>query len=142
MRFSYVEALLLESIKLSEQGVKGASLIDIICTADYINHHLMTFEEFVAGTEKLKAVGLIAQKDTKLLTTELFNSWWSTKYGSKSRIELLKILEEVEKYLQSMFGKLEEPDIKNKISIAEDVYDEAINTYQQMNLNDKKRDDR
>jgi len=108
MKFEYSDAWLLEAIKLAETGDKGATLTDIIQTADYINHAIMTNSEFTTGTRKLKNLGLIIEKDKKLKTTDKFNEWWTKKYGQKSRFSLLKAMEEIETYLNKNYGTIED----------------------------------
>ncbi|MCA6368964.1 MAG: hypothetical protein IM618_18205 [Cytophagales bacterium] len=108
MTFDYTDALLLESIKLSQSNDEGATLSDIIKWSDYINHSIMTYQEFVSGTEKLKCLGLVKEQKKRLRTTDIFESWWTKKYGEKSRFGLLKAMEEIEKYLNRDFGKHEQ----------------------------------
>ena len=108
MKFEYSDAWLLEAIKLSENRDQGATLTDIIQAADSINIAIMTHTEFVTGTRKLKSIGFIIEKDKRFQTTNKFNEWWTTKYGQKSRFSLLKAMEEIEKYLKTNFGTIEE----------------------------------
>jgi len=107
MKFEYSDAWLLEAIKLSEIGDKGATLTNIILASDYINHAIMTNSEFVTGTKKLKKIGLIIEKDKKLKTTDKFNEWWTKTYGQKSRFGVLKAMEEIEKYLNKTYGTID-----------------------------------
>ncbi len=107
MVFHYSDALLLEAIKLSQDKDKGATVTDIIKYADYINHAIMTYSEFITGTKKLKSIGLISERNKRLQTTDKFEVWWTKKYEGKSRFGLLKTLEEIKKYLNKDFGALE-----------------------------------
>jgi hypothetical protein len=108
MKFEYSDAWLLEAIKLAETGDKGATLTDIIQTADYINHAIMTNSEFATRTRKLKNLGLIIEKDKRLKTTDKFNEWWTNEYGQKSRFSVLKAMEEIETYLNKNYGTIED----------------------------------
>ena|SRR5882672_3179885 len=119
MTFEYSDAWLLQSIKLSENGDKGATLIDIIQAADYINHAILTNSEFTTGTKKLKSIGLITEKDKRLETTDKFNEWWTKRYGQKNRISVLKTLEEIEKYLNKNYGTIEATELNTEITYAD-----------------------
>lgn len=62
MTFTTPEAWLLEAIIFSERSDNGAALTDIIASADYINHAIMTFEEFDSSARKLLKSELIIEK--------------------------------------------------------------------------------
>jgi hypothetical protein len=128
MTFEYSDAWLLGAIKLSENW-EGASLMDIIQVADYINHAIMTNTEFSTGVKKLIAIGLVIEKDKRLQTTGKFKGWWSTKYGQRSRISLLKSIEEIAKYLNTNFGISEEPTTEIETEITDADFDKATKEY-------------
>jgi hypothetical protein len=132
MKFECSDAWLLEAIKLSENGDKGATLTDIIFSADYINHAIITNSEFVTGTRKLKSLGLIVEKDKRFGTTDRFNEWWVMKYGHKGRFSALKAIDEIQKYLQKTFGTVEEPTIEIKTEITDGDLEKAINEYHKL----------
>ena|SRR5688572_30534548 len=132
MKFEYSDAWLLEAIKLSEDGDKGASLTDIIKAADYINHAIMTNSEFATGTTKLKSLGLIKEKGKRLQTTDKFNEWWRNKYGEKSRFSVLKATEEIEKYLNKNYGTIEEPTKNINTKITDADLDAAAKEYHEL----------
>ncbi|UXE67247.1 MAG: hypothetical protein KA713_01180 [Chryseotalea sp. WA131a] len=129
MTFEYSDAWLLEAIKFSEKGDKGSTLTDIIQAADYINHSIMTNSEFVTGTTKLKRIGLIIEEDKRLRTTEKFNEWWTEKYGQKSKISVLKAMEEIEKYLNKNFGNVDESTTEIKTEITDADLDKSTKDY-------------
>jgi len=89
MIFNSPDAWLLEAIKYADQKNKEASLIDVVATADYINHSIMTFSEFETGIKKLLAIGLIHEKENRFHTTRKLKLWWSKMYGAK-RVDLIK----------------------------------------------------
>jgi hypothetical protein len=129
MTFEYSDAWLLEAVKFSENGDKGATLTDIVQAADYINHTIITNSEFAAGTRKLKSIGLLIEKDKRLQTTDKFKEWWTKKYGEKSRISVLTALDEIEKYLNNNFGTIEESTTKIKTEITDANLDKATKEY-------------
>ena len=129
MKFEYLDAWLLEAIKLSEDGDKGAALTNIIQAADYINHAVMTNSEFAMGARKLKSLGLIIEKDKRLQTTDKFNEWWTKKYGQKSRFSILKAMENIERYLVKNFGAIEEPLREIMTEITDADLDKATKEY-------------
>ena len=132
MTFEYSDAWLLEAIKLSENGDKGSTLTGIVQAADYINHAILTNSEFTTGTRKLKSIGLIIEKDKRLQTTDKFKEWWTKKYGQKSRISVLKAMEDIEKYLNGSFGTIEEPSTEIKTEITDADLDKATKEYLEM----------
>jgi hypothetical protein len=129
MTFEYSDAWLLEAIKFSENGDKGATLTDIVQAADYINHAVLTNSEFATGTRKLKTIGLVIEKDKRLQTTDKFKEWWTKKYGQKNRISVLKAMEEIEKYLNKDFETIVEPSTKIRTEITEADFDKATKEY-------------
>ena len=129
MTFDHSDALLLESIKLSQSDDEGATLLDIIKWFDYINHAIVTYQEFVSGTEKLKSLGLIREQSKKLWTTDIFESWWAKKYGTKSRFGLLKAMEEIEKYLNRDFGKHEQQLDGGATNFTKDDFEKSTTDY-------------
>ena len=102
MTFNSSEAWLLEAIKLSEQENNGAALASIVATADYINHSILTFSEFDTGLKKLVSAGIVIIKDKQLHTSDEFKKWWNKKYGTK-RINLIKAMIDIEKYLNETY---------------------------------------
>jgi hypothetical protein len=108
MIFGSYDAWLLVAIKYAEQNNKGASLIDVVATADYINHSVMTFSEFETGIKKFLAIGLIQEKENRLHTTRKLKLWWSKMYGTK-RVDLIKAMSDVEKYLNQRYAAFDGP---------------------------------
>jgi len=129
MTFENSDAWLLQSIKFSENGDKGATLTDIVQAADYINHAIITNSEFTTGTRKLKSIGLVTEKDKRLRTTDKFNEWWTKKYGQKSRISALKTMDDIEKYLNKNFGTADEPTTEMKTEITDADLDKSAKDY-------------
>jgi hypothetical protein len=129
MTFEYSDAWLLQAIKFSENGDHGATLTDIIQAADYINHAIITNSEFATGTRKLKSIGLITEKDSRLQTTDKFNEWWTKKYGQKSRVSVLKSMDDIENYLNTNFGAAYEPTTEIQTEIADADLNKSTNEY-------------
>ncbi len=129
MTFDHSDALLLESIKLSQSDDDGASLLEIIKWFDYINHAIITYQEFVSGTEKLKSLGLVREQSKRLWTTDIFESWWAKKYGTKSRFGLLKAMEEIEKYLNGDFGKHQQKLDYGATNFTKDDFEQSKTEY-------------
>jgi hypothetical protein len=132
MTFNYSDAWILQAIKFSESGDKDATLVEIIQGADYINHAVLTYSEFTTGTIKLKTVGLIIENNKRLQTTDKFKNWWTKKYGLKSRISVLKAMEEIQNYLNKNFGTTEPAEEEIKTEITETDFDKATKEYLQL----------
>lgn len=127
MTFNSSDAWLLEAIKFSE-GNNGATLRDIIATADYINHAIMTYSEFDSGTKKLLTCGLINKQGKQLETTGKFRNWWKAKFKNQKRIRVLKTMEEIEKYLNRNFGIVEAQTNQDN-PFTNDDFDKAATDY-------------
>ena len=123
-KYNYYNALLLYSIFSSERD-KGAELKNIIAYSDYINHAIMEYDEFKTGIRYLFQLNLIEEVDKKLFTNRLFKEWYSTTFKDKKRIYALKMIEDIQKYLnkternneinKNIESKITEIDFENSI---------------------------
>lgn len=131
MTFEYSDALLLQSIKFSEQVDQGATLTDIVQASDYIDHSIMTYNELINGTKKLKQIGLVVEHNKRLQTTKTFKDWWTKKYKDKKRIVIIKALEEVKAYLDKTYATTEN-EVTAKTEFVKVDLDNAIEDYQKL----------
>ena len=129
MTFEYTDAWLLEAIKFSENDEQGATLTAIIQAADYINHAILTYKEFASGTEKLKSIGLVREKNKRLQTTETFNEWWIKKYGEGKKLAVLKVMEEIETYLNETFGTIDVHPTEQESELTIEEFKKATTDY-------------
>src|SRR5688572_1463942 len=100
MEIKYSDALLIQSIFHTEQENKGARLTDIIAYADYVDHAILTFEEFKESLNKLLSLNLITGKTDFFATTVTFKEWWNLKFANRKRIYVQKELELIQSYLE------------------------------------------
>jgi hypothetical protein len=127
MKFEFSDAWLLQSIRYSEKDGNGATLTDIIAFADYSNHAIMTYPEFLNGAKNLINIGLIIELNKKLLTTENLREWWTKKFEGKRKIGIHKGLEEIEKYLNRVFKNIDKREID--IMVTRQNFQKATDNY-------------
>jgi len=108
MTFEYSDAWLLQAIRLSEQGDKGATLTDIVATGDFTNRAIFMYSELTSGTRKLKSIGLIIERDKRLFTTDKLQEWWTKIFEGKRKIGIHKGMDEILKYLNKTYATAEE----------------------------------
>lgn len=132
MTFEYSDAWLLGAIAFSENGNKGAALTEVIRAADYLNHAIPTYAEFASATEKLTNAGLIAAQNERLKTTDIFKQWWIKKYQKKSRINLVKAIEDIQKYLHNTHKTTDSQPPKKMTQFNETDFTRSINEYQEI----------
>lgn len=135
MTFNFLDALLLGSIRLSQNDDQGATLNDILKYADYINHALPTYPEFNSGTKKLKSLGLIVENSKRLRTTKKFEDWWIKRYGEKKRFGLLKAMDEIKKYLDNEYASVDGYWENTTTELQETDFNESIDEYVKLTNN-------
>ena len=130
MTIKFSDAWLIQSVLHAEKENEGAALPDLIAYADYVNHAVMTYEEFNEGLGKLKALNLVNEKGKALETTQEFKSWWDKEFASRKRIYVLKELELIESYLKKLSDGIKLTDEDNKeVLISETDFQIAVDKY-------------
>ena len=129
MTFDFKDTWLLHSIYASEKPELGADLRDIIAYADYVNHDILTYEELAASLPKLLSIGLVVQLDKKLATTNIYKTWWASKFEKKKSIYVLKALDDAKIFLNSTFETAELPEITVAINIQQQDWDKSYADY-------------
>ena len=136
MIINHSDAWLLQSILHAEKDKQGAELTDILAYADYVNHEIITYEEFEEGLVKLIALKLVVERGNKLETVMKFKNWRDKKIASMRRIYVQKELEMIEEYLNEcaagIIGFAEEH--KRELYISRVVFQRAVDNYL-VNLN-------
>jgi translation elongation factor EF-G len=127
MKNNYNRALLLYSI-LETENDNGAELEELIAYADYINHSIMTYDEFNDGINFLLKYRLIKEINKRVLAEESFKEWFKNEYKNKKRIILLNAVTKIQKY----FEKIEKEnninkDIRTKINKTD--FENSVNEY-------------
>jgi hypothetical protein len=126
-RYNYKNALILYSIFSSEQK-NGAEIKSIIAYADYVNHEIMTFEEFTNSIKYLLQLGLIKEICKKLFVENSFKEWYNDKYKNSKRIYVLKMVESIQKYLYEI-EKTNELNKNFETKITEKDFEDSVNEY-------------
>jgi hypothetical protein len=128
MVFEYSDLWLLQSI-CNTESEKGSDLTNLIAFADYVNHAIMTFDEFSNGLAKLITLELVSTADNKLFTSVDFKNWRKKKFESKKSISISKEIEEIGKYLKENYGQINKDLSKINIVISKDTFDKAVSDY-------------
>jgi hypothetical protein len=125
MKNNYNRALLLYSI-LETTNDNGAELKDLIAYADYVNHAIMTYDEFKDGINFLLKYGLVKEMDKRIIIEEFFKNWFKNEYKDKKKIVLLSAVNKIQKYFErmekesnidkNMETKIDETDFKNNVN--------------------------
>ena len=128
MTFDFKDVWLLHSIYASEKPELGADLRDIIAYADYANHDILTYEELANSLPKLLSASLVVQLDKNLATTDIYKTWWTSKFEQKKSVYVLKALDEAKIFLNNTFETVKLPEIKI-INIQQEDWNEAYADY-------------
>ena len=126
-KYNYNSALLLYSILNSEQET-GAELKNIIAFADYVNHAVMTFNEFNDSIKYLLKLGVVNETDKKLFTEISFREWYNNKYKNNRKIYLLGAIEKIQRYLNDII-KNNNLNKNIETEINETDFENAVNEY-------------
>jgi len=124
MEFSNTNALLIQAVFHSERGAEGVELADIIGYADYVNHSILTYQEFIESIESAKACGLIETRGRKLKTTETFRSWRS---NSPKNLSFANENAELLNFLNQNFKKAKV--LKGTPDFSEEEFRKAVEEY-------------
>jgi hypothetical protein len=129
MRFNFTDAWILHSIHFSELDNLAAELRKIISYADYVNHAIITYPEFVQSILKLVSIGIVKQQNKTLTTTRVYKQWWDSQYSEKKSMPVLEIIHHVEQYLNLNFKNSDLSASINKIQITEQEFTKAVDIY-------------
>jgi len=106
MEGDFSSAWLMYSIVHSENEGKYSKLTDIIAVADYANHAIMTYSEFIEGLTNLQNLGIVSLNDNKIVISDLFKDWWISKFFSKKRLYVHKEISDISKYISKLKSSL------------------------------------
>lgn len=112
MEFSDTHSIVIQSVFRSEKGEEGACLLDIIGYFDYVNHAILTYQEFSESVEAAKACGLVEINEGKLKTTDTLKKW---KNGLPKKLSIQKENLELRSYLNKNCKK--EDRVKDRKSV-------------------------
>ena len=129
MDFTFSDAWVLQSIYFSEKNGDGAVLSDIIAYADYSNHAILSYSEFINALTKLIQVGIVKFHSTKLHTSDNYKQWWADKFEVKKRIYILKTIERTEKYLEKTYTSFVLSAENVQIEITEEDFNLTVSSY-------------
>ena len=129
MKFEFTDAWILHSIHFQESGNSGAELRKIISYADYANHAIITYPEFVQSIIKLVSIGIVKQQNKTLTTTIIFKQWWDRQYSGKKSMPILELIHQVEQYLNLNYKNSDHSASITEIQITEEEFTKAVDIY-------------
>ncbi len=98
----FIASWLISSIFHTENNSKCFNLMNIIAYADYSNHAVMTYKEFIEGLKYLTSIGLVTELGKELFTTEMYKDWWNTRFQNKKRVYIQKEISDIEKFIRKI----------------------------------------
>ena len=112
-------------------------LLNIIAFADYVDHIIMTYDEFENGIKYLIKNKLVVVKTRRIIETtknliisNKFKNWYKKTMKNEKQISLVKELEIIENYLDKLDeeGKIDN-EIEIKIKINKDDFEDKRKYY-------------
>ena len=130
MDIYFTASWLLYSIYHSENDEEGADLYTIIANADYSNHAIMSYDEYISGLTLLRRIDLVCERDKYLFTTPLYKDWWTLKFENKKRIYVQSEMSAIEKHIKKKAGNEESfEDLVINTNTSASDFDRAVRTY-------------
>lgn len=130
MDIYFTASWLLYSIYHSENDKEGADLYKIIANADYSNHAIISYDEFILGLTLLRRLDLVSERDNYLFTTMTYKDWWTFKFENKKRIYIQNEMSAIEKYIKKKAENEENiEDLIINTNISASDFDRAVKTY-------------
>ena len=130
MDIYFTASWLLYSIYHSENDEEGADLYKIIANADYSNHAIISYDEFILGLTLLRRLDLVSERDNYLFTTMTYKDWWTFKFENKKRIYIQNEMSAIEKYIKNKAENEENiEDLIINTNISASDFDRAVKTY-------------
>jgi hypothetical protein len=128
MNFNYLDSILLQSVLQSEQKDEILNLRALIAYVDYLDHAIMTFEEFSASLQKLFSLGLITFSGKKVSTSNEFKNWFEKKLANK-KVSISKELRLIEQFLKNNYGEIDTNFSTIEIPFLKEDFERATNEY-------------
>jgi len=92
-RFTWSDAWLLHAVAAAGGAAEGASLVDILCVGDAMNHAAFTTAELRRGFAKLTAAGLVTESDERFRLAGEASEAWKRAESLESVVSQRKELE-------------------------------------------------
>lgn len=102
MPWTTLDALFLQAVHHLSRSGKGAVPREIVAYADYLDHIVMTPEEFEASREKLVQAGLLVEEGGLLATHRNFRDWWNGYFSGRKRVDSYREFVAIRKYLSDV----------------------------------------
>lgn len=112
---------------LFNRAKEGATLRDLIATADYINHAIPTYEELVHSLARLIQAGYAAKQADRYCAAPAIRSQYANT--DRSRRSISESWEDVERFLQTT----EVTEVASRRApsriVSRTAYERAVHTY-------------
>ncbi len=127
MEFTTTDAILLHAVYNPALTDSGTGLREIIAYHDYIDHSILTYEEFHTSIQKLLKAGLIKQVDQKIMSETLYKVWYAGCFKSGKRFTDQKILKEIKEYLNTSFSVIQQENVS--INTTKEEFSKIVKEY-------------
>lgn len=125
----FLASWLISSIFHTENSSRDFKLMNIIAYADYSNHAVMTYEEFIDGLKYLTSVGLVIEIKKELFTTQLYKDWWNNRFQNKKRVYVQKEISNIEKFISKIEVENNSVNLDFITEIKQVDFDKAVQSY-------------
>ena len=105
----------------------GASLHNIIATADYINHAILTYEELAESLARLMQAGYVTRRAARYCATPVIRSYYAKV--ARPRRAINKDWQDVERFLQTTEVTENAPRRAPSRVVARAAYERAVRAY-------------
>ena len=121
------DAWVLVGIFHSEDQTKMANLRSIIAYCDYVNHAVISFDEFSSAIKNLLAADVISLEENCFSVTDFFRQWYTQTFRNARSISSIKELNQIEKFLSTLTYS----DGNVKIHLSKEDFEKALQEYMQ-----------
>ena len=112
---------------LFNQATGGATLRDLIATADYMNHAILTYDELAGSLVRLMQAGYVDKQAARFCATPVIRSYYAKV--TRPRRSINKDWQDVERFLQTTAVTEAAPRRAPSRVVARAAYERAVRAY-------------
>jgi hypothetical protein len=129
LEFNYYDSLLLLASSQCQRKADNVDYLrDIIAFVDYIDHSIITYQEFSSGLAKLMMVGMLKEDSGEIVTSLEFDKWFEKQMENKKRPNMQKTVRMIMEYLNLNFTMAEFERLSESY-FTEVLFNEALDKY-------------
>ena len=99
MPWTTLDALFLQAVHHLSRSGKDVASREIVEYADYLDHIVLTPEEFEASRKKLVQAGLVVESGGLLSAHPVFRDWWNGYFSGRKRVDSTREFAAIRNYL-------------------------------------------